>query len=52
MAIRLPNRLRDVIGNILDGDDKFSHREILPNLWRKVYPDSCHQKLIYFEELL
>ena len=34
---------RDVIGNILDGDDKFSHGEILPNLRRKVYPDSCHQ---------
>ena len=35
--------LGDVIGNILDGDDKFSHREILPNLRRKVYPNSCHQ---------
>ena len=32
----------EVIGNISDGDDEFSHREILPNLRCKVYPSCCH----------
>ena len=34
--------MRRVIGNILDGDDEFLRREILPNLWCKVYPSCCH----------
>lgn len=42
--------LCNVIGNFLDGDDKFPRREILPNLRRKVYPDSCHQTTNIFQE--
>lgn len=34
-----------VIGNFSDGDDEFRFREILPNLWRKVYPSCCHHSI-------
>ncbi len=34
--------MRGAIGNSRLGDGRFPHREILPNLWRKVYPRGCH----------